>query len=307
MVRLKVSKTRKSVMAARPDDGPDDRTASGRRRLVMAAAALVSLALAWGFWQAQQTATTSPQFRVAALEVRGLRLLTGEEVLQHSGVLVGDGLFEVDLDAVAGRLNRLVWVRSARVERKPPDRLIVHLEERRRVAWIEWRQRQHGIDADGVLLPADRLSTEGIADLDLPVLRVPLLGDSLVVGQIVADSSVQRLLAWWTLARQSEPQLARDISQFEAYEEDALLLRLVADNLEVRLPFGRVQERLSTLREVLGRVYRECPNPVYIDLRFTGQAVIGRQSSATMIGAGPANGHGREAGGSADDGEGSHG
>jgi len=227
--------------------------------------------------------------------------------LQHSGVLVGDGLFEVDLDAVAGRLNRLVWVRSARVERKPPDRLIVHLEERRRVAWIEWRQRPHGIDADGVLLPADRLSTEGIADLDLPVLRVPLLGDSLVVGQIVADSSVQRLLAWWTLARQAEPQLARDISQFETYEEDALLLRLVADNLEVRLPFGRVQERLSTLREVLGRVYRECPNPVYVDLRFAGQAVIGRQSSATMIGGGPANGYGREAGSSADAGEGRHG
>jgi len=305
MVRLKGSKARNPAMAARSDNRRPGRLTNGRQWLVMSAAALVVLALTWGIWQAHQTTTTSLQFRVAALEVRGLRLLTGEEVLQHSGVLVGDGLFEVDLDAVAERLSGLVWVRSARVERKPPDRLIVHLEERRRVAWIEWRQRQHGIDADGVLLPSDKLFTEGIADLDLPVLRVPLIGDSLVVGQIVADSSVQRLLAWWAEARQVEPQLARDISQFEAYEENGLVLRLVADNLEVRLPFGRVQELLSTLREVLGRVYRECPNPAYIDLRFAGQAVIGRESSATIIDAPDRDG--RKAGDATDTGRGSHG
>jgi hypothetical protein len=79
------------------------------------------------------------------------------------------------------------------------------------------------------------------------------------------------------------PELVADISQVEAFGEDALVLRLVADNLEVRLPYGQVQERLSTLNEVLSRVYNECPNPAYVDLRFAGQAVVGRESSATTI------------------------
>ncbi len=296
MVRLKGNKPRKPTMAARPVEGPTNR----RRHILLATAVLASAALSFGFLQAERTATASSQFRVAALEVRGLRLLTGDEVLQQSGVVVGDGLFDIDLDAVAERLNHLVWVRAARVERKPPDRLIVHLEERRRVAWIEYHQRQHGIDVDGVLLPPNRLLSEGIADLDLPVLRVPVPGDSLVVGQVVADSSVQRLLAWWSQAREVAPELVGDISEFETYDNDALVLRLVADNLEVRLPFGRVRERLATLREVLGRVYSECPNPVYVDLRFAGQAVVGRQPAATMMAPKRETGRNKKIGSSAD-------
>ncbi|MDA0334001.1 MAG: FtsQ-type POTRA domain-containing protein [bacterium] len=290
-------------MAARPVEGPTNR----RRHVLLGTVVLASAALSFGFLQAEQSVTASSQFRVATLEVRGLRLLTGGEVLQQSGVLVGDGLFDIDLDAVAERLNRLVWVRAARVERKPPDRLIVHLEERRRVAWIEYRQRQHGIDVDGVLLPPDRLSSEGIADLDLPVMRVPLPGDSLVVGQVVADNSVQRLLAWWSQAREVAPELVGDISQFETYDNDALVLRLVADNLEIRLPFGQVRERLATLREVLGRVYSECPNPVYVDLRFAGQAVVGRQPAATMMAPQRETGRSREMGSSGDAEGSSHG
>lgn len=263
-------------MAARQGDHP----VKGRRHLVLGAVILCAVALAWGTWRAEQAAIALPQFCVAALEVRGLRLLTGAQVLGSSGVEVGDGLFEVDLDSVAGRLERLVWVRAARVERKPPDRLVVHLVERRRIAWIEWNSEQHGIDSEGVLLPPQRLQTEGIVDLDLPVLLVPGLGDALVIGQVVADSTALRLLDWWATVLRVAPQLAAEISQVEPFGSEALVLRLVADNLEVRLPFGDVGARLATLQQVLDRVYRECPNPAYVDLRFAGQAVVGRQASA---------------------------
>jgi cell division protein FtsQ len=261
-------------MAAAPGDGK----ATGRRLALWAG---ISVLLAGGgaaLWQAGEQAASSPQFRVAALEVRGLRLLSGEEILAASGVRVGDRLFDVDVDGVAQRLDSLVWVRSARVERKPPDRLVVHLEERRRVAWLEWRTRPYGIDADGVLLPADRLPTEGIVELDLPVLRVPGLSDSLQLGEVVTDSSVTRLLNWWAQVEQVAPGLASEISQVEPFEADALRLRLVADNLEVRLPYDRQARRLATLREVLHRVYGDCPNPAYVDLRFDGQAVVGRRT-----------------------------
>lgn len=281
MVRVKGSKSRKKPsMAARADKAS---TATGTRYLILGLAVSCVAALAWAGWQTEKTVVASAQFRVQALEIRGLRLLTGEQVLDSSGVEVGDGLFDVDLDAMARRLHGLVWVRSARVERKPPDRLVVHLEERRRVLWMEWRSQQHGLDAEGVLLPPERLATEGISDLNLPVLRVGGLSDSLVVGQVVPDSTVHRLLDWWTVACHVAPELVADISQVEAFDEDALVLRLVADNLEVRLPYGQVQERLSTLNEVLSRVYNECPNPAYVDLRFAGQVVVGRESSATTI------------------------
>ena len=121
MVRLKARRThKKKPMAARPGE----RSAGGRRYIPLMAAVLGATALTWGAWQAEQSAIASPQFRVAALEVRGLRLLTGQEVLRSSGVQVGDGQFDVDLDAVARRLDSLVWVRTARVERKPPSWMV---------------------------------------------------------------------------------------------------------------------------------------------------------------------------------------
>ena len=230
---------------------------------------------------------STTQFPIAALEVRGLRLLSGKQVLDASGVEVGSGLFQVDLDAVAARIDSLVWVRTARVERKPPDRLIVHLQERRRLAWIEWQGRLYGLDEEGVLLPPERLESEGIADLDLPVFRVPGFGASDAtpapgVGKTVTVSAVQRLLTWWQAALAAQPQLAREISQLEPLDDTSLRLRLVADDLEVRVPEDRVADCLATLREVLQRVYREYPNPAYIDLRFEGQAVVGMADSATV-------------------------
>lgn len=250
-----------------------------RARLVGAGLALLLAAGAAGAVALGRTAQRDPQFRLAALEVRGLRLLTGTEVLRASGVAVGDHLFEVDLDAVAARLSSLVWVRQVRVERKPPDRLVVHLEERRRVAWIEVEEgRLHGIDEDGVLLPPEPLPSEGVEDLDLPVLRRPDAGAlevTAAVGQVLADSAVRRMLTWWLAATAQAPDLAEEISEIAPLDSTSLRLRLVADDLEVRLPPDRVAARLATLHEVLRRVYAECPNPAYIDLRFAGQAVIG--------------------------------
>lgn len=278
-VSVRKGSVRKGVprqsMASRPGETGPRRW----RRAVLLVTGLVCLGVTIAAaYLASRSASQSPQFRVAALEVRGLRLLQGEEVLQASGVQVGAGLFAVDLDAVAERLEDLVWVRSVRVERKPPDRLIVHLEERRRVAWVQWKGQLLGVDRDGVLLPAERLGAEGVEDLDLPVLRTANLaatGDTVGVGRAVSDSTALRLLTWWGAAVIQAPDLAREISEIGAYDDAALRLRLVADDLEVRVPDHHVGERLATLREVLKRVYRECPNPTYVDLRFEGQAVIG--------------------------------
>jgi cell division protein FtsQ len=260
---------------------PAERRRPRWRRIVVALLLCGALGLGVaGGLQAHAALADSSSFRVDALEVRGLRLLTGEAVLAVSGVEVGDGLFDVDLDDVARRLERLVWVRSARVERKPPDRLVVHLEERHRTVWVDWQGLLYGIDRDGVLLPPDRLTTEGIDDLDLPVLRVRGLveGDSVAAGMTVTDSTTLRLLAWVHEAVDRAPDLTPEISQVAALDGSALQLRLVADELEVRLPPDRVAERLAALREILARVYRDCPNPAYVDLRFEGQVVVGRRS-----------------------------
>ena len=60
---------------------------------------------------------------------------------------------------------------------------------------------------------------------------------------------------------------------------DAVRLFMVGDGLEVRMPMDRVQERLGVLEELMGRIYHECPDPSYVDLRYEGQVVVGNGST----------------------------
>lgn len=274
--------------AAAARRGVSGKTASGRRtaRLRLLVTALVvaifgAAALAWPRVQRILAAPPGDDFRLAALEVKGLRLLDGDDILAASGLAVGDNIFSVDLNAVALRLDSLVWVKRARIERKPPDRLAITVLERQRFAWIELDGRIFGIDAEGVLLPAARLPREQREDLDLPVLRRDassahaLDSPAAMPGQVLADSSLAPVLAWWVEAAGLEPEFCRNVSEIRPLGTDAVRLFMVGDGLEVRMPMNRVQSRLEVLEELMERVYRECPDPTYVDLRYEGQVVVG--------------------------------
>ncbi|MBQ40978.1 MAG: hypothetical protein CME15_00845 [Gemmatimonadetes bacterium] len=261
----------------------------GRLRLFFAALAVVTFAalaaVAWPWAQGILAAPPSEDFTLAALEVKGLRLLNGDDILEASGLAVGDNIFRVDLNAVALRLDSLVWVKRARIVRKPPDRLAITILERQRFAWVELDGRILGIDAEGVLLPGAELEREEREILDLPVLRGAVIGvpnldsPAAMPGQILADSSLALVLEWWAEAAALEPAFSRNFSEIRPLGADAVRLFMVGDGLEVRMPMDRVQERLGVLEELMGRVYRECPDPSYVDLRYEGQVVVGNGST----------------------------
>lgn len=264
-----------------------------RRRVLIGFGALVLLAtVAAGVIAGRRALDEASGYRLVALEVHGLQLLTGAEILTASGLHPGDSIFSADLDEVAERIAALAWVEEARIERRPPDRLVVTLQERRRTAWLDWRGDLFGLDVSGVVLPRGRLTTEGVSDLDLPVIRpfddtampVSATGDTVAaweptVGDVVPeDHEVAALLAWWLRVRARAPLLVPEVSEILPLDEESLRLRLVADDLEVRLPLAD-DACLPALLGVLERVYYDVPDAVYVDLRYRDQAVVGTHRS----------------------------
>jgi cell division protein FtsQ len=71
-----------------------------------------------------------PYFNLQQIDVTGNRRLSRNEVLEASGIEVGDNLLTIDLNAVAAGLKRHAWIRSASVHRRFPGQLIVEIEER---------------------------------------------------------------------------------------------------------------------------------------------------------------------------------
>ena len=111
----------------------------------------------------------APLFALNALEIEGLQILDGDDVLAASGLAVGTNIFTVDLQEVEQRLEEVCWIERVLVVRKPPDRLGVEIVERRRAAWVELGAI-YGISRDGVLLPQDRAAGEPEQVLNLPVI-----------------------------------------------------------------------------------------------------------------------------------------
>lgn len=274
---------------------------AGNGRTYTCGCLLVFLAaLVYAGWVETMSQMQSAQrFALVALEVRGIRMLDGDEVLKASGLCVGDNIFAVDLDSVAVRLAKsLVWVRSVRVERKPPDRLVMWIDERRRHAWVEIDDRMFGVDEDGVLLPEQALSSETSTDLDLPVIKDLQLEEwrktqvdvarTIMVGEAVGDPTLGAILGWWRLARQQDVAFSSQISELRPFGKDALSVILAGDDLEIRLPIqGQdLGEQLHVLTTALPAVYRDVANPAYVDLRFVNQLVVGtlhQQSSTRQV------------------------
>ena len=214
-------------------------------------------------------------FGLRALEVGGLRLLDGDDVLAASGLEVGTNIFAVDLEEVEQRLENVCWIERAMVMRKPPDRLAVEIVERQRLAWVELGAT-YGIARDGVLLPKDQAPGESFADLNLPVISgLAAVSDTLQFGATVSDSTLVGLLGWWDEATAADAEFCLNVSRLEPLPGACVRLQMVGDGLEIRLPLDSVERNMRTLRRLMPRVYRDYPDPAYIDLRYTGQVVVG--------------------------------
>ena len=269
-------KSKKRTMVSTPGERKEGRTLRIRLgRLLFAAPLLLVAGLVWASLQVPRLFTQSDSFRLNALEVEGLRVMSGVDILEASGLKVGDNIFAVDLGSVEERLEWLPWVKRALVKRRPPNRLMIDIVERRRLAWIDLGEI-YGIDSEGVLLPDDRGVRGGYRDLDLPVISgLNCAPDSLYPGAVVADSTLGEILDWWRQASAVDAEFCMNVSEIQPLTNRGIRLRLVGDGLEVRLPADSVAERVRMLKKMMKRVYRECPDPAYIDMRFAGQVVVG--------------------------------
>lgn len=71
-----------------------------------------------------------PYFNLREVEVVGNRRLSRTEVVEASGMESGANLLTVNIGAIAERLRRHPWIRSAAVYRRFPGRIVLEIEER---------------------------------------------------------------------------------------------------------------------------------------------------------------------------------
>jgi cell division protein FtsQ len=191
-----------------------------RRRTVLAALVLLGVStLAWLVFG-------SPVLGVADVQVRGVRLLDADEVRTAVAVPDGTPLARIDTDEVAGRVQRLPAVVSARVRRSWPDTLVVEVTERTPVGVLATAAGPQLVDRTGLgfrtvrdvppgltevrlLGPADggpvaAAVGAALAALDQPQHRA--LHDQVVAVSAVSEAGVQLTLGDGRLVRFGDAQ-----------------------------------------------------------------------------------------------------
>lgn len=223
---------------------------SRKRRLWLCLVALVILGV--GVW----AAFFSPFLKVRSVEVVGATHTQPRAVIVASAVSDADNLLLLATSEVARGIERLPWVKSAKVERILPGTVRVRVSERKpelvtALGGIHWT-----VDARGHVLSAQK-------DEGLPVISG--WGDvELEVGDVIDNPEGQGALKVW---RSLEGTLRQSVVAIVAPTPERISLTL-EDSTVVRLGSAtRLEAKQKVLSAVSRRLRQEGRAAAYIDVR----------------------------------------
>ena len=200
--------------------------------------------------------TRRAHFAVRDVAVEGRNLTNRDQLMVALGTTRGDAIFGFDPEEAQARIATLPWVNHVTVERRLPDSILVHLDER--VPMARWQHDAHiaVIDSEGHVLP----DTDPASFANLP----------LVVGAD-APAETKRLLD----LLEKEPLVRQNIKAAVRASERRWDLYL-APNVVARLPEKTESTALKRLTQLITEQKILERDVVAIDLRFTDHLVLER-------------------------------
>lgn len=214
--------------------------------------------------------TTSPQFAVDSVDVRGASRVPVPRILAAAAIAPGTNLWTLDGGAVAARVSALPEIRRADVVRELPNRVTINVEERRPFTLVH-AARLHWMDEDGHVLGEERRAVMPGA----PVIS-GLSEDELASMRTAPGPKARAAVALIRALLRSGGALAAEISEIDMSRSEGPVLYTL-DGVEVRLGTDDWDERLARLEGVLAQVATQEVSGV--DLRFKDQVVLRRGSA----------------------------
>ncbi|HTC34739.1 MAG TPA: FtsQ-type POTRA domain-containing protein [Bryobacteraceae bacterium] len=195
------------------------------------------------------------------VEVHGIRYASRQQVLRLFEPDYGRSLYLFPLAARRSELLRVRWVHDVSIARIWPNRVVVHVTERKPAAFIklpaEAMLRWALIDDEGVILEAPPKST-----FQLPVLAGVMGGES-QEKRGIRVRRMQRLM-------KELGSMADNVSEVDASDLDDLRITEQAGGGAVTLMLGdrNFSSRLKNFLEHYPEIHRNMPQATAFDLRL---------------------------------------
>jgi len=106
-----------------------------------------------GFGQGLAVRLAGAGFRLTSVHVEGATRDAQADILRASGLMRNQPILGLNLDAVRGKVEKVGWVKSARVVRLLPDSLVISVVQRDAAAVWQHGGRSFVVDAQGRPIP----------------------------------------------------------------------------------------------------------------------------------------------------------
>jgi len=225
--------------------------------------------LGWLAWQQIPRAAPLRYFQISDLIVEGNQRVPSAAIIESLAIPAHADLLQVDLRELAAAVLRNPWIKTARVSRRLPATLQVHISERVPLAVVV-TDRPYLVSEDGLIL-----AEASLAEIpDFPLLKLDV-DHPFEMGERIDPARIEQGARLWQQFQRSV--LGTDVQAMEIQlKGDGSCTVLLGPGLP-SLHFGEddgIQWQLDRLAQVLemrGTALRELE---YVDLRFTDKVIV---------------------------------
>ncbi len=212
----------------------------------------------------------TPFFQVHSIIIEGNTALTDEKVISLSGISLGENIFYADTWGAKKSLKGNPFVEAVKIHRNLPDKLTIHITERRSVGYIVTSDGYVQVGEDGRLLAIQQT----LSNYNLPVISGVELYDLPAIGGFIQDEKLKQALE---VLQYCDQMLLNNIAELNV-GQDYYILAYTNQKVEVRLGgLDHIEQRLQDLNQILTTVVGTqiaVDQILYIDMRYEGQPVI---------------------------------
>ena len=210
-----------------------------------------------------------PVFQVAKIEVRGAEHVTPVQVKEILAREFPGNLNDIDILKVRQRLERMSWIKSARISKIYPNTLAVDIQERRPVG-VACMESLWLFDNEGVLLEEYRPGT--------PMRDQPFLSGLLPLKKgIMPEENRERMALFVSIVNELSAKggnVVSRISEVDVSDRNDIVIVPMEGTPRVHLGAEKLAERTVRFFQVLPRIQQENSAIGEVDLRSEGMVVL---------------------------------
>lgn len=202
----------------------------------------------------------SPIFVLKTIDIKGNSVISDNEIMRISGVIMGENMFQLETDDIKQTLMKDVRIEQAIVKRSYPSRLEVQIIERRSLAMVQYEFGFLELSRGGMVLGAYK----NIKNMSVPIITGVQVPD-LFVGDTFEDEQVNMVLKY---LEQLNDDTIKCISEINISDSNNVVV-YVSKSVQIKMGKLSSLDGKTEITESVINEIKQAKHPIeYVDARF---------------------------------------